>query len=82
MLSVSNTGPPIPPDQVERLFEPFQRLDRTRANQNGHHGLGLSIVRAIASAHERARSRPRPRPGGGLTVTVDFRAPGRPVSPR
>ena len=81
VLSISSTGPPIPPDQVERLFEPFQRLDRTRANQNGHHGLGLSIVRAIASAHN-AQLKAQARPGGGLTVTVDFRAPRRPVSPR
>jgi signal transduction histidine kinase len=71
VLTVSNTGPPIPPDEVERLFEPFQRLDRTRGNQNGHHGLGLSIVRAIASAHD-AQLVAHPRPDGGLTVTVAF----------
>jgi signal transduction histidine kinase len=70
-LTVSNTGPLIPDDDVERLFEPFQRLDRTRGNQNGHHGLGLSIVRAIASAHD-ADLVAAPRPDGGLTVTVDF----------
>jgi signal transduction histidine kinase len=35
---------------VHRLFEPFQRLDRTRVDN--HHGLGLSIVRAIAIAHD------------------------------
>jgi signal transduction histidine kinase len=79
VLSVSSTGPPIPPDQIERLFEPFQRLDRTRLNQNGHHGLGLSIVRAIASAHD-AQLAAQSRPGGGLTVTVGF--PAAPVSPR
>lgn len=71
VLTVSNTGPPIPPDQVERLFEPFQRLDRTRGNQNGHHGLGLSIVRAIASAHD-AQLVAHARPEGGLTITVAF----------
>ena len=38
----------IPPEQVLRLFDPFQRLDRTRVDD--HHGLGLSIVRAIAHA--------------------------------
>jgi signal transduction histidine kinase len=35
---------------VHRLFEPFQRLDRTRVDD--HHGLGLSIVRAIAITHD------------------------------
>jgi signal transduction histidine kinase len=73
VLTVSSTGPPIPSDQVQRLFEPFQRLDRTRVNQNGHHGLGLSIVRAIASAHD-AQVAAQARPGGGLTVTVGFPA--------
>ncbi len=79
VLSVSSTGPPVPPDEIERLFEPFQRLDRTRVNQNGHHGLGLSIVRAIASAHD-AHLAAQARPGGGLTVTVGF--PAALVSPR
>ena len=79
VLSVSSTGPPVPPDEIERLFEPFQRLDRTRVNQNGHHGLGLSIVRAIASAHD-AHLAAQARPGGGLTVTVGF--PAARVSPR
>ena len=73
VLMVGNTGPPIPPDEIERLFEPFQRLDRARANQNGHHGLGLSIVRAIAAAHG-ADLDAAARPGGGLTVTVRFRS--------
>lgn len=75
MVSVGSMGPPIPPDQVERLFEPFQRLDRTRANQNGHHGLGLSIVRAIATAHG-AELAAQAIPGGGLKVTVSFRQTG------
>jgi signal transduction histidine kinase len=48
IVSIANTGPVIPPEQVHRLFEPFQRLDRTRVDD--HHGLGLSIVRAIAIA--------------------------------
>jgi signal transduction histidine kinase len=69
-LSVSNTGPVVPAAEVARLFEPFQRLtpDRTSPNDN-HHGLGLSIVRAIATAHG-ARLHAEPRPGGGLTVEV------------
>ena len=50
-LTVTNTGPPVPPDQVSRLLEPFQRAapDRT-ASPNGL-GLGLSIVADIAEAH-------------------------------
>ena len=73
ILSVANTGPVIPPDEVGRLFEPFQRLDQTRAGAAGHHGLGLSIVRAIAIAHG-ATVVAEPGLGGGLAVTVSFPA--------
>jgi CheY-like chemotaxis protein len=72
LVSVANSGPAIPPEEIERLFEPFQRLDLTRgAEANGHHGLGLSIVRAIATAHGAALIA-RPRPAGGLEVSVRF----------
>lgn len=70
VVSVLNTGPVIPPDQVARLLEPFQRLDRT-VRSNGHHGLGLSIVRAIAAAHDALLSA-QARPDGGLSVRVAF----------
>jgi signal transduction histidine kinase len=71
VLTVSSTGPEIPPDQVARLFEPFQRLNGARAGSDGHHGLGLSIVRAIATAHG-ADLAADALAGGGLTVTVRF----------
>jgi signal transduction histidine kinase len=67
---VSNTGPVIPPDQVERLFQPFGRLEATRLSRDGL-GLGLSIVTAIAAAHD-ADLRARPLPGGGLEVEIHF----------
>lgn len=70
VLAVSNTGPVIPPGEVDRLFQPFQRLDPDRLHRNGH-GLGLSIVRAIATAH-RATISARPEPEGGLSIEVDF----------
>jgi signal transduction histidine kinase len=70
LLTVANTGPRVPPDQLDRLLEPFQRLDHERATDtNGHHGLGLSIVRAIANAHD-ATLAARARPDGGLAVSV------------
>ena len=70
VLSVSNTGPVIAPDQVERLFQPFGRLETTRLSRDGL-GLGLSIVTAIAAAHD-ADLRARPLPGGGLEVEIQF----------
>jgi signal transduction histidine kinase len=70
-LRVSNTGPPMPSEDLDRLFEPFQRLENDRAGGDGHHGLGLSIVRAVATAHG-ATVTAVARPEGGLAVTVGF----------
>jgi signal transduction histidine kinase len=69
IVSIVNTGPVIPPEQVHRLFEPFQRLDRTRVDD--HHGRGLSIVRAIAIAHD-ATLIANARAQGGLSIEIHF----------
>jgi signal transduction histidine kinase len=68
-ISVRNTGPVIPPDHLERLFQPFQQLGAQRIG--GGHGLGLAIVRAIARAHG-ATVVPRARREGGLDIEVSF----------
>ncbi|WP_171064398.1 sensor histidine kinase [Actinomadura soli] len=73
LVAVANTGPVISPQQVGGLFEPFQRLDGRTARGDGHHGLGLSIVRAIATAHG-ADLTARTRPGGGLSIEIGFPA--------
>jgi signal transduction histidine kinase len=70
-LMVSNTGPFVPADQVERLLQPFQHLSGERTNDHKGLGLGLSIVAAIADAHGATLSA-QPRPDGGLTVQVAF----------
>jgi signal transduction histidine kinase len=72
LLELGNTGPPLSPYDVERLFEPFQRLSSARtASEDGHHGLGLSIVKAIVEAHAGTMTA-RPQPHGGLYVTVSL----------
>jgi len=73
VLSVTSSGQVIPPAEVDRLFQPFQRLGPRPARRDGH-GLGLSIVRAIAAAHA-ATITAQPRPGGGLAIDVAFRQP-------
>ncbi len=73
VLSVRNSGPVVPAEAVERLFLPFQRLERDRTGRGEGHGLGLSIVEAIAKAHAAAITA-RARPEGGLDVEVEFPA--------
>jgi signal transduction histidine kinase len=72
VLTVANTGPTVPPGEVARLLQPFQRLGagRTAAHGEGH-GLGLSIVQAIATAHG-ATLAVHPQPQGGLRIEVAF----------
>jgi signal transduction histidine kinase len=73
-LTVSSSGPTIPPAEVGRLFQPFQRLHPRGTGNEAGHGLGLSIVRAIAAAHGAAVTA-HARPGGGLVVDVTFPPP-------
>jgi signal transduction histidine kinase len=75
VLSVSNDGPVIPPDELARLQRPFQRLGPDRTNRGDGHGLGLSIVHAIAEAHGATIST-RVKPDGGLQIEVSFPTPG------
>jgi signal transduction histidine kinase len=70
-IRVTNTGPLVPADELDRLFEPFRRLGGRRVRHPDGHGLGLAIVRAIALAHG-ATVVPRPLPDGGLDMTVTF----------
>jgi signal transduction histidine kinase len=80
ILSVANSGPVIPAAEVDRLFQAFQRFGPRRARRDGGHGLGLSIVRAIATAHG-ATIEARARPEGGLAVDVTFLAPVPVIQP-
>ena len=74
VLSVTNTGPIVPPGEIDRLFQPFQRLDPRRTRHKNGHGLGLSIVRAIATAHQ-ATITAQPQLEGGLSLSVAFPPP-------
>ena len=67
-VTVSNTGPVVPPYDVPALFEPFRRL-RDRVGSAKGTGLGLSIVRSVAHAHGGSVTAV-PRDGGGLIVHV------------
>jgi signal transduction histidine kinase len=73
-VSLTNTGPLVPAEEIQRLFEPFERLGGARTRHSHGYGLGLSIVRAIANAH-RAELRVHAQPEGGLTVEISFPPP-------
>jgi signal transduction histidine kinase len=70
-LSVVNTGPIVPLEDVDRLVQPFRRPGSDRTGQGEGFGLGLSIVQAIAEAHGAALTID-PQAGGGLAVLVTF----------
>ena len=73
-IRVSNTGPAVPTDEVNDLFEPFRRLGNKRTRHADGHGLGLSIVAAIATAHH-ADLTADARHQGGLDIQVRFPPP-------
>ena len=72
-LTVDNTGQIISPADVDRIFQPFQRLN-DRTSHDGS-GLGLTIVASIAAIHGGAATA-IPRKDGGLSVTVRIPSPG------
>jgi signal transduction histidine kinase len=72
-LRVTNTGPVVPADQIDRLLQPFERLTRDRVGHGDGLGLGLSIVSAVAAAH-RATLEVHPSEHGGLEIGVHFPA--------
>ncbi|HVK26274.1 MAG TPA: HAMP domain-containing sensor histidine kinase [Actinokineospora sp.] len=75
LVQVSNTGPVVPRYEVPGLFEPFRQARAAERQATGGAGLGLSIVRAVATAHGGVVYA-EPRDGGGLVVTVVL--PGAP----
>jgi two-component system sensor histidine kinase CpxA len=71
VVAVADEGPGVPPQELERLFDPFYRLDESRTADTGGAGLGLAIVKTCAEACRgtvRAFNR-RPR---GLEVQLRF----------
>ncbi|MGH8732947.1 MAG: sensor histidine kinase, partial [Burkholderiales bacterium] len=50
-IAICDRGPGIPESELERVFEPFYRLDDSRNMDSGGTGLGLSIAREIARGH-------------------------------
>jgi hypothetical protein len=69
-IHFDDTGPGIPPDDVERMFQPFQRLEASRNRETGGVGLGLPIARNILRAHGGDVAAENRTDGPGLRVRV------------
>ncbi len=68
-IRVRDEGPGIPESELERVFEPFYRLESSRNRDSGGTGLGLAIARDIAQAHSGSLTL-RNRDGGGLEAVL------------
>lgn len=71
-ISVCDNGCGIPSDSLEKIFEPFYRVDKSRNSKKGGSGLGLAIVNEIAKLHK-MRLAVSSELGKGTTVTLFFK---------
>jgi signal transduction histidine kinase len=78
LVVIEDHGPGIAPADIERAFQPFQRLEPSRNRQTGGFGLGLAIARSIIDGHGGTIALGN-RPEGGLSVRVTL--PGKPAGP-
>jgi two-component system OmpR family sensor kinase len=79
-IAVSDTGPGIPADQLEWVFERFHRVEQSRSRDRGGTGLGLPIARAIVEAHGGwIRAEPA---SSGQGATLRLELPGYAPPPR
>jgi signal transduction histidine kinase len=68
-IRIEDRGPGIPAEERERVFEPYVRLEASRARHTGGAGLGLAIARAVARAHG-GEVTLAPGDGGGTVAVV------------
>jgi two-component system, OmpR family, sensor histidine kinase CpxA len=69
ILQVTDEGPGVPEESLEKLFEPFYRIDDSRVRQTGGVGLGLAITKRAVRLHA-GTVRAMNRPEGGLLVEI------------
>lgn len=70
-FAVSDDGPGIPPEQLDRVFDRFYRTDPGRGRDSGGSGLGLAIAKAIVEAHG-GSIRATSKPGEGATFRFEL----------
>jgi signal transduction histidine kinase len=72
-IDVDDEGPGVPPDERDRIFEPFQRGDRSVGTVVVGSGIGLAVVRQIVAAHD-GRVWVEDAPGGGARFSFELPA--------
>ena len=72
-MTVADSGPGLPPDELERIFTPFHRLEASRNREAGGAGLGLDIVKSCVEARG-GRVQCRNRKPTGLEVEIRLRS--------
>ncbi len=76
VLQFSNSGPPLPPDIAERLFDSMVSARKAASGDNPHRGLGLYIVRVIVAFHGGRASARNWDNDSGVVIQIQFATPG------
>jgi signal transduction histidine kinase len=71
VIRIRDKGIGIPDTELDHIFEPFYRVDKSRAKDTGGYGLGLSLCKTIMEAHD-GKIEVQSRPEMGTTVSLFF----------
>ena len=74
VIRIADKGVGIPQEELSQIFEPFYRVDKSRAKDTGGYGLGLSLCKTIMEAHD-GKIVIQSRPEEGTTVSLWFPLP-------
>ena len=73
-ISIRDSGPGLPPEELERIFDRFYRADASRTREDGGSGLGLAIAKSIVQAHN-GQIRAESEMGNGLMIVITLSKP-------
>ena len=71
LIKIKDDGPGIPEEELQNVFEPFYRTDKSRSKKTGGYGLGLALCKKIMDVHE-GGIKISNNIDGGVTVVLQF----------